>query len=412
MFDLIHEIGQTLRNSRLRTFLTGLAVAWGVFMLIILLGMARGVQNSFNEGMGSGVNNSINVWGGMTGKGYKGYKAGRRINLKDSDMDAVLKDKNNTNVTLVSTSASNDTAQVIGTKGKVSGFSAIFPKGDYEMERVTVTAGRKINDPDISNLRRSIMISEESMRTLFGNDAKPDEVLGKTLQSMGLSWNIVGVYSHRWQTDSYVPYTTYKAITGFDDNIDRLVVNYEGILTEDASDKAEERLRGTLAAAHSFDPEDKSAIWTWNRLSQSISSGNALIYLQWATWVIGIFTLLTGIVGVSNIMFVSVRERTHEIGIRRAIGAKPRSILTQILAEAVAITAISGYAGVFLGMLVLQVINLLFGSGEDSPISNPTVDISIAVQVTVVLVIAGALAGLLPALKAIKVKPVEALRDE
>lgn len=166
------------------------------------------------------------------------------------------------------------------------------------------------------------------------------------------------------------------------------------------------------STAHNFDPEDKSAIWTWNRLSQSISSGNALIYLQWATWIIGIFTLLTGIVGVSNIMFVSVRERTHEIGIRRAIGAKPRSILTQILAEAVAITAISGYAGVFLGMLVLQVINALFGSAEDSPISNPTVDISIAVQVTVVLIIAGALAGLLPALKAIKVKPVEALRDE
>lgn len=412
MFDLIHEIGQTLRNSRLRTFLTGLAVAWGVFMLIILLGMARGVHNSFNEGMGSGVNNSITVWGGMTGKGYKGYKAGRRIQLKDTDMDAVKKDRNNTNVSQVSTTASNDTAQIVSPRGKVTGFNAVFPGADFDMERVTISAGRKINDPDITNLRRSILISEESMHTLFGNDAKPSEVLGKTLKCMGLGWNIVGVYNHRWMSGSYVPYTTYKAITGFDDNIESLVVNYEGIITEEGGDKAEENLRSTLATTHNFATDDNSAIWTWNRLTQSISSGKALIYLQWATWVIGIFTLLTGIVGVSNIMFVSVRERTHEIGIRRAIGAKPRSILTQILAEAVAITAISGYAGVFLGMLVLQVINLLFGSGEDSPISNPTVDISIAVQVTVVLIIAGALAGLLPALKAIKVKPVEALRDE
>ena len=349
MLDLIHEIGQTLRNSRLRTFLTGLAVAWGVFMLIILLGMARGVQNSFNDNMGSSVNNTIVVWGGMTGKGYKGYKAGRRINLKESDMTAVAKDKDNINLTQVSTTASS-TANIIGPKGIVSGFDAVFPEADFSMARVTMTAGRRINGPDISGRRRSILISEDSMHRLFGNDAKAEDVVGKTIRCMDLSWNIVGVYNHRWQTGSYVPYTTYKAITGFDDNVESLTAEYEGIVTEEEGDAAEERLRATLASTHSFDREDNSALWTWNRLSQSISSGKALIYLQWATWVIGIFTLLTGIVGVSNIMFVSVRERTHEIGIRRAIGAKPRSILTQILAESVAITAISGYAGVFLGM--------------------------------------------------------------
>ena len=411
MLDLIHEIGQTLRNSRLRTFLTGLAVAWGVFMLIILLGMASGVQNSFNDNMGSSVNNTIVVWGGMTGKGYKGYKAGRRINLKESDMTAVAKDKDNINLTQVSTTASS-TANIIGPKGIVSGFDAVFPEADFSMARVTMTAGRRINGPDISGRRRSILISEDSMHRLFGNDAKAEDVVGKTIRCMDLSWNIVGVYNHRWQTGSYVPYTTYKAITGFDDNVESLTAEYEGIVTEEEGDAAEERLRATLASTHSFDREDNSALWTWNRLSQSISSGKALIYLQWATWVIGIFTLLTGIVGVSNIMFVSVRERTHEIGIRRAIGAKPRSILTQILAESVAITAISGYAGVFLGMLVLQAIDAILSNTDNPPVSNPTVDISIAVQVTITLVIAGALAGLLPALKAIKVKPVEALRDE
>jgi len=231
MLDLIHEIGQTLRNSRLRTFLTGLAVAWGVFMLIILLGMARGVQNSFNDNMGSSVNNTIVVWGGMTSKGYKGYKAGRRINLKESDMTAVAKDKDNINLTQVSTTASS-TANIIGPKGIVSGFDAVFPEADFSMARVTMTAGRRINGPDISGRRRSILISEDSMHRLFGNDAKAEDVVGKTIRCMDLSWNIVGVYNHRWQTGSYVPYTTYKAITGFDDNVESLTAEYEGIVTE------------------------------------------------------------------------------------------------------------------------------------------------------------------------------------
>ncbi|MDE6197179.1 MAG: ABC transporter permease, partial [Muribaculaceae bacterium] len=161
---------------------------------------------------------------------------------------------------------------------------------------------------------------------------------------------------------------------------------------------------------HEFAADDRCTIWSWNEFTNYLEQQSAFVYLNLAVWVIGIFTLLSGIVGVSNIMFVSVRERTHEIGIRRAIGAKPRSILMQILAESVTITTLSGYIGVVLGMAVLQVLDMALGDSND--FRNPTVDISIAAQVTTALIVAGALAGLFPAMKAIKVKPVEALRDE
>ena len=170
-------------------------------------------------------------------------------------------------------------------------------------------------------------------------------------------------------------------------------------------------MHSTLARQHTVCPADaKAAFYSWNKFTDALRNAEMMRYLNMAVWVLGLLTLLTGIVGVSNIMFVSVRERTHEIGIRRAIGAKPHAILIQILAESVAITALFGYIGIVLGMLLLQVVDMVFGSAE--MLKNPTVDIRIAVEVTVALIIAGAAAGLFPALKALKVKPVEALRDE
>ena len=207
-----------------------------------------------------------------------------------------------------------------------------------------------------------------------------------------------------------VPYTAYKAVTGNTDEAYELDVTVEGLETEADGKAAEKSIRTTLAQRHEFHPDDPNAVWVWNSFTSYLTNKAANRYLELAVWVIGIFTLLTGIVGVSNIMFVSVRERTHEIGIRRAIGAKPRSVLAQILAESVAVTAIFGYIGIVAGTFVLQIIASVIGDVDG--FRNPTVDISIAVKVTVALIVAGAVAGLFPALKAIKVKPVEALRDE
>lgn len=406
MLDLLHEIGQTLRNNKLRTALTGIAVAWGIFMLIILLGAARGVTNYFDDSMGSRATNVISIWGGRTSKPYKGYKDGRWINLKGSDAIAIENDNPQT-ISKVTPFASVDTAKIKTSRDAISGFEAVFPEA-IRTERLEMKYGRFINDLDISESRRVMVLRDNQAALLFGDDEK---ALGKTVSSMGLAWTVVGIYSHRWNKSTYAPYTAFKAVTGNNDDANQLDVTVEGLKTEADGEAVEDNIRASIARTHEFAPDDANAIWTWNRFNDYLRGLAANNMLRLAVWIIGLLTLLTGIVGVSNIMFVSVRERTHEIGIRRAIGAKPRSIVMQVITESVAVTAIFGYIGIFLGIIVLQVINHFVGDDTEG-FKNPTVDISIAVQVTLALIVSGAIAGLFPALKATKVKPVEALRDE
>ncbi len=406
MLDLVREIGQTLRNNRLRTVLTGISVSWGIFMLIVLLGASRGVTNYFEYAMSSQSNNVISFWSGVTSMPYKGYKDGRYIGLKSSDIDAILHD-NPGKVSNVIAFASVDTARISTSLDVLTnGFEAVYP-GAQATNGIEMSHGRFINERDIADARRVIVLAAKNARLLFGSDSL---AVGKTVQSLGLAWTVAGVYDHRWRSQSMVPYTAYKAVTGHTDEAYELDVTVEGLETEADGKAAEKSIRTTLAQRHEFHPDDPNAVWVWNSFTSYLTNKAANRYLELAVWVIGIFTLLTGIVGVSNIMFVSVRERTHEIGIRRAIGAKPRSVLAQILAESVAVTAIFGYIGIVAGTFVLQIIASVIGDVDG--FRNPTVDISIAVKVTVALIVAGAVAGLFPALKAIKVKPVEALRDE
>lgn len=199
-------------------------------------------------------------------------------------------------------------------------------------------------------------------------------------------------------------------MSGGSDRLRRITVGLRNVKDQQSSDKAERSVRETLGRQLQFDPDDESALWLWNRFSDYLRTSSAMGAIGLAVWVIGLLTMLSGIVGVSNIMFVSVRERTHEIGVKRAIGARPLSILKQIILESVAITTIFGYVGIVAGVITSQVISHYVG--ESDFFKNPTVDIAIAIQVTFVLILAGAFAGLFPALKSLKIKPVEALRDE
>lgn len=405
MLDLFREIAQSMRNNRLRTALTGVAVAWGIFMLILLLGAARGLINAQNDSFTRQMSNTITFFNGRTGMPFKGYPENRLINFRESDIRPIRKEISS--VSDVEVTGSVDTVVITTMKGAISrGFNAVYPRTATD-QRLKIVAGRFINDRDIAECRRSMVIYRGYADEHFGS---PEKAVGQTVKCWKLAWTIVGVYDNPWRTDTYAPYTTYKALTGFNDQAYRLTVTLDGLRTEEDATMAEDSVRAQLAELHEFHPDDRRAVWVWNRFKDYLSTNRAMMMLNLAVWVIGIFTLLSGIVGVSNIMFVSVRERTHEIGIRRAIGAKPRSILVQILAESVAITAMFGYIGVFLGMVSLQILDYFVG--ETEAFVNPTVDISIALQVTVALIIAGAIAGLFPALKAIKVKPVEALRDE
>lgn len=407
MLDLFREIAQSMRNNRLRTALTGVAVAWGIFMLILLLGAARGLINAQNDSFTRQMSNTITFYNGRTGIPFKGYPENRLINFRESDIRPIRKEISS--VSNVEVTGSVDTVVITTMKGAISrGFNAVYPRTAID-QRLKIVAGRFINDRDIAECRRSMVIYRGYADEHFGS---PWKAVGQTVKCWKLAWTIVGVYDNPWRTDTYAPYTTYKAVTGFNDQAYRLTVTLDGLRTEEDATMAEDSVRAQLAELHEFHPDDRRAVWVWNRFKDYLSQNRAMMMLNLAVWVIGIFTLLSGIVGVSNIMFVSVRERTHEIGVRRAIGARPLSILKQIILESVAITTLFGYIGIVMGVALSQLIDFIATKANAEFIQNPTVDLGVALQVTLVLVIAGALAGLFPALKSLKIKPVEALRDE
>lgn len=405
MFDLLREIKQALTNNKVRTALTGLAVAWGIFMLIVLLGMSRGVTNAFAEQFAADNSRVINIYNGTTSKAFKGYQEGRSIYLKSRDMPAVMS-RDKQHVDAVIASKSIDTAVVSTPLNYTSGLLGHFPS-ELKTARLEMLSGRFLNQSDLDNNQKVIVLSKENADKLFGKNV---EAVGKRVDSMGFSWLVIGVYDHRWERSSYIPFTTAMLLSGNDDKVSDMRVAMKNVETLADGEAVENNVKYTLAGRHDFSPSDNSAVYIWNRFSNYLTQLSAMNILTVAVWIIGIFTLLSGIVGVSNIMFVSVRERTHEIGIRRAIGAKPRAILMQIVAESVVMTTVFGYVGVVLGMIVTGIIDIVTRNMEF--LSNPTVNLSIALEVTVVLIIAGAIAGLFPAIKATKVKPVEALRDE
>lgn len=407
MTDLIREIAQTMRHNKLRLALTGFAVAWGIFMLIVLLSLANGLVNGFQEHMIKRDTNSLTIWGGQTSRAWHGLKEGRFITLKDHDIERIETDRD-APVKSVAASVSNDTVRFSTITDVISGgYMGVFPS-NREFDGAEIIAGRFINDRDMARRRRVLVISRQNAEKLFES---ADKAVGQTVTGMGLAWTIVGVYEHRWRSGSYAPYTTAMALDGNTGEVGSLQVELHSISSIPEGEAAENAVRGALARSHEFDPEDENAVWINNRFTDAANTAQAMNILVYAMWIIGILTLLSGIVGVSNIMFVSVRERTHEIGIRRAIGARPSNILVQVVLESVAVTTLFGYIGIVLGTIVMGIISHLIGNSLEM-ISNPSVDLKTAFEVTGVLIVAGALAGLFPAIKATKVRPVEALRDE
>lgn len=406
MNDLLREIMQTVRNNKLRTGLTGFAVAWGILMLVVLVGMSKGVLTSFEGNAAEGASDNVNIWGGSTSMPYKGYKENRRVRLGASDIQT-LESELGDRMTGATATVSIDTAVISTPTDYITGgLYGAYPEIETT-QRIRLAAGRFINQRDIDESRRVLVLPESNAKVLFGD---ADNAVGKVVKSMQLAFKVVGVYSNEGYTTNYAPFTTVTAIKGDGGYINQIRLNVSNLETEEEGREFEKDVRSVMGRIHQFNPDDESAIWIWNQFVNHLATGGALRILNIAIWIIGLFTMLSGIIGVSNIMFVSVRERTHEIGIRRAIGAKPRNILIQIMLESVFITALFGYIGVFLGILANEGLALAFAGGDF--IKDPTVDIRLALYVTAVLIVSGALAGLFPALRALKIKPVEALRDE
>lgn len=405
MFDLINEIWQTMRTNKLRTALTGLAVAWGIFMLIILLGISKGVLTSFQSSSLAQNPNKINVYPGNTSMPYKGLKEGRYIQLRDRNLDEIKND--NPNDVASATAEMNQRGTISTPLDYITtSYSGVFP-GTEKMLQLPMIYGRFINEKDLNDMRKVIVLNKKDAETLFKNIGSS---IGKTVDVNGIAFTLVGIYEHEWRSGTFIPYTTARALSGFDDKVYSIQVDIKGVKNMEDAERVERNIKSTLAKYNQFDPDDESAVWMWNRFSSYLNSQEAAGVLNTAMWVIGLLTLITGIVGVSNIMFVSVRERTHEIGIRRAIGARPHNILLQVIIESVAMTTLFGYIGILLGTIGNEIMAQVFADGDF--IKDPRVDLSLAIEVTVVLIVSGALAGIFPAMRALKIRPVEALRTE
>ncbi len=404
MIDLAKEIWQTLSTNKLRTLLTGMSVAWGIFMLIMLLGMAKGVLNSFSSSDFAKSANVIQLWPGKASKAYHGLKEGRRVDLKEPNLKDIERENQAGVVEAAPELTSNSTTISTSKDYVTKNYTGVYPEAQ---EQKKMMYGRFINENDLAKQRKVMVMDKKTAEILFD---KPEEAIGKIANMSGLSFTVVGIYDHRWQSTIYIPYTTAKALNAYSDKLSTIRVTTTQLSSQGEAQQLENDIRATLGKVNRHAADDESAVWSWNRFANYLSGQEGMRILNTVMWVIGMLTLITGIVGVSNIMFVSVRERTHEIGIRRAIGAKPRSILTQVIVESVALTTIFGYIGIIMGTIGTTVLDKAFGNTDF--IKNPTVDVSIAIEVTIVLIIAGALAGLFPALRALKIKPVEALRTE
>lgn len=413
MIDLFQEIYASIKKNKLRTFLTGFAVAWGIFILIVLLGAGNGLLNAFEKNIQRFNTSSISIRGGRTSEAFQGYQRDRRITFKEADIQTLI-DKLGEHLENGGGEISIQNNVSTSKDFILSRIAGVYPS--YQItEALEIIQGRFINEIDTKENRKSIVIHEEAVPILF--DTK--DPLGQIVTLDSLSYQVVGVYKgggFRDNSNVYVPLQTLKLIYNKDELSNCSFILNKNIQSEKDNEILEEKIRSVLAQEHHFNPQDKRAVWIWNRLSNYLQQQNASKYLSIAIWVIGIFTLLSGVVGVSNIMLITVKERTKEFGIRKAIGAKPSSILKLVLTESIVITTFFGYFGMLAGIGATEWMNHVAGTKvmdagafSQTVFLNPTVDISIAIQATLTLIIAGTIAGYVPARRAVKIKPVDAL---
>ena len=417
MRDIITEIWSTARRNKLRSALTGFAVAWGIFMLIVLLGAGNGLINASMNNNSRFIANSMAIFGGTTSKPYKGLKEGRYVPLKDKDITTTETqfmeniDEVGARVTQPATTIS------LGENYVSTTLNGVYPNHE-QTDKMEMRYGRFINHIDMKEKRKVLVLGDKQAEELTHN---VESLVGKYLKVGAFAFRVVGIYKEKQNSSAsaYTAYTTLQTVYGKSNQPERIVFTFHGLNTEKANEDFEKEYRAKLNTAHQADPEDESALWIWNRYTQNLQMETGMGIIRTALWIVGLFTLLSGIVGVSNIMLITVKERTREFGIRKAIGAKPWSILKLIIVESVIITTFFGYIGMVLGVAANEYMDATLGHDvidtglfKTTMFVNPTVGLDVCIEATMVMVIAGTLAGLVPALKASRIRPIEALRAE
>lgn len=418
-YELISEIWATARRNKLRTALTGFAVAWGIFMIIFLLGAGNGLINAMLYNSGRFLDTSMMVGGGYTSKPYDGLQDGRSITLDDRDIDAT---RNDFKQHVDNVGAEIDQAGLTMTHGAdyVTGsLQGVYPN-DIEINKKDMLYGRFVNDIDIEQRRKTLVLSEDNAKLLTKRNIK--DLVGEYVDIAGVAFKVVGIYAtkqDRMDNAAYTSFTTLRTIYGKGNKADNIVFSFHGLGTEEQNEAFEKAYTARLNRNHRAAPDDDNAVWIWNRFTQALQMNNGIRIMHIALWVIGLFTLLSGIVGVSNIMLITVKERTREFGIRKAIGASPLSILRLIIVESVVITTFFGYIGMLCGIAANAYMDATIGhtvvdSGlfQATMFVNPTVGLDVCLGATAVMIVAGTLAGLIPARRAAKIRPIEALRAE
>lgn len=420
MRDIFIEILTTIKHNRLRTALTGFSVAWGIFILIVLLGAGNGLINATMGNSSRYLSTSMVVSGGATSKAYDGLGEGRDVQLNDKDFNITSKGFPN-NVKSVGAELSQQGETLVNGSDYTTGInlSGIYPN-DVEINKRTMICGRFINELDLKERRKSIVISSDMAKELLPQS--PLSLNGQIIRTTTLAFRIVGIYESQKNSmgnEAFIPFTTFRAIYNKGDKTGNIVFSFSNLNSEAENEAFESDYRARINRQHRAAPDDENAIWIWNRFTQALSMNTATGLLRTALWVIGILTLISGIVGVSNIMLITVRERTHEFGIRKAIGAKPWSILRLIIIESIVITTFFGYIGMVLGIAANLYMDATIGQETiDNGLfaiqmfTNPTVGIDVCVKATLLMIVAGTLAGMVPARKAAKIRPIEALRAE
>ncbi len=420
MFDIDkwQEIFTTIKKNKMRTFLTGFSVAWGIFMLMILLGSGNGLKNGVSENFKNDAINGMWFYSGKTSVPYQGLKEGRQIKLTNEDYD-IVKD-------LKGVDYSSGRYYIGGNR-----FSYGTEYGDYtavtchpglkEIESISVVEGRFINEIDIQQSRKTVVLGQDIYDALF----KDKNAIGEYVRINNVPFKVVGICKEGGGTrhrNAYLPVSTGQKVFNGANRLNNFALTIDAKTLEE-SQAIESNVRETLARKHKFDVTDESALGSYNKLEDVIETMKIFQAINIFIWIIGIGTLIAGVVGVSNIMLIIVKERTKEIGIRKAIGASPGSVVGLILLESILITTIAGYIGLVLGTGLMEGLNIIVeqqfaasaatnaGQGE-TIFRNPTVNLSVAISATLLLVFAGTLAGFIPAKRASKIKPIEALRDE
>jgi putative ABC transport system permease protein len=421
IFDLDkwNEIWSVLKKNKLRTFFTAFGVFWGIFMLVIMMGSGRGLEHGVTQGMGDIATNSFFMWTQRTTMPYKGFPRGRWYNFRNDDTEALK--QNIPEIDLIAPKLQGGGFRAGGNnvvRGERTGAFEIF--GDVpeynEINPLNILQGRFLNHLDIAEKRKVIVIGDRVRQEMFRPDENP---IGEYLRIQGVYFKVVGVVSSKMQGDGgdrdnrgvFMPFPTLQRTYNYGD-----IVGWYSITSKPGipASVVEEKAKALIRERHHIHPDDTRAVGSWNMENEYKKMTGLFKGISTLIWIVGIGTLFAGIVGVSNIMLIVVKERTKEIGIQRAIGATPSIIITQIILESVFLTTVAGYFGLVAGVGLLELINsILVSSGADTAMFNrPEIDFSMAMTSLAILVISGALAGLIPAKRAVEIRPIEALRDE